>query len=131
MDRKRILFIVGIILIIILGIIAINISKNKKTEEKDNLNENLLKDTTVENLTITNQTVNAKEGSSNYIAIFTNNSNVNYQINKLYVIFTVDNKEIKALLLYDMTLSPGDSIPVSVTVDEDITKATNVTYRYE
>ena len=131
MDRKRILFIVGIILIIILGIIAINISKNKKTEEKDNLNENLLKDTTVENLTITNQTVNAKEGSSNYIAIVTNNSNVNYQINKLYVIFTVDNKEIKALLLYDMTLSPGDSIPVSVTVDEDITKATNVTYRYE
>ena len=131
MDRKRILFIVGIILIIILGIIAINISKNKKTEEKDNLNENLLKDTTVENLTITNQTVNAKEGSSNYIAFVTNNSNVNYQINKLYVIFTVDNKEIKALLLYDMTLSPGDSIPVSVTVDEDITKATNVTYRYE
>ena len=54
MDKKKLLFIIGIILIVILGIIAINMSKkSKELEVIDELNENILKDTIIDNITKT------------------------------------------------------------------------------
>ncbi len=130
MDKKKILFIIGLVLIVILGIIAINISKkNKEPEPVDTLNEEILKDTTVDGLHITNQAVITRDGISTYTANITNETSETKYIDEFYITFTVDGKEISALAIKDTNITSNQTLPISLMYDEDISKATKVEYK--
>ena len=130
MDKKKILFIIGLVLIVILGIIAINISKkNKEPEPVDTLNENILKDTTVDGLRITNQAVITRDGISTYTANITNETSETKYIDEFYITFTVDGKEISTLAIKDTNITSNQTLPISLMYDEDISKATKVEYK--
>jgi hypothetical protein len=130
MDKKKILFIIGLVLIVILGIIAINISKkNKEPEPVDTLNENILKDTTVDGLHITNQAVITRDGISTYTANITNETSETKYIDEFYITFTVDGKKISALAIKDTNITSNQTLPISLMYDEDISKATKVEYK--
>ena len=132
MDRRKILFLVGIVLIVILGVIAIIIGRNNKTVVTDDkLNDDILKDTMVDNLSITNQSVITRDEVSTYMANFTNTSNTSYQIDNLYIVFTVNGEELKALLMSNINIKENEMIPVSINFDRDISKATKVEYKIE
>ena len=130
MDKKKILFIIGLVLIVILWIIAINISKkNKEPEPVDTLNEEILKDTTVDGLHITNQAVITRDGISTYTANITNETSETKYIDEFYITFTVDGKEISALAIKDTNITSNQTLPISLMYDEDISKATKVEYK--
>ena len=133
MDKKKILFIVGVVLIIILGIIALNISKNKtKTSPAlDNLNENILKDTNYAGLKIADQSVITREGLSTYMANVTNTKDTDNHIDKLYVVFTVNGEVIEVLAIADTTLGANDTIPLTIEFDQDISNTTKVEFKSE
>ena len=131
MDKKKILFIIGIVLIVILGIIAINIGKkssNTEPPKTDNLNESILKDTTVENLSITNQSVVTRDGLSTYMANLENKASETKHIDYLYITFTINNEENNVLALKDTNLEPNGKLPIIINFDADISKASKVTY---
>jgi hypothetical protein len=129
MDKKKIFFIVGIILIVILGIITINISKKStKPEPVDKLNESILKDTTVEGVKIANQSVVTRDGLSTYMANLINDSNETKHLDDFYIIFTLDGEEIRALAVRDIDIAPGKTYPISIVFDRDISKSSKVEY---
>ena len=129
MDKKKIIFIAGIVLIVILGIVAINIAKkNNKNEVIDKLNESILKDTTVEGLKITNQSVITRDGLSTYMANITNETSETKHIDYLYIIFTLNNEEINALALRNVDIGPDSKTPIVINYDRDISKATKINY---
>ena len=107
MDKKKIIVIVSLIAIIAASIITnIYILSN---QEKDNEfkidgitsteNKDILKDTKVGNLDITNITLFNNNGTSVYKAKISNNTNKDININKLYVVFSENEKENKKLAL--------------------------------
>ena len=105
MDKKKILFILGIILIVILGIVAINLGKKtKEPESTDKLNENILKNTTVESLSITDQSVITRDGVSTYMCNITNSGTETKHIDNLFLVFTIDGEEIEALAVKDVDI---------------------------
>lgn len=130
MDKKKILFIVGIVLIVILGIVAIIIGKNNKKVpvEVDNLNDNVLKDTEVAGLKITDQSVITRSGLSTYMANVASVKGSKH-IDKLYIIFTVGNENIEVLAIDDITFEAGDIIPIGIDFDRDISKATKIEFK--
>jgi len=130
MDKKKILFIVGIVLIVILGIVAIIIGKNNKKVpvEVDNLNDNVLKDTEVAGLKITDQSVITRSGLSTYMANVASAKGSKH-IDKLYIIFTVGNENIEVLAIDDITFEAGDIIPIGIDFDRDISKATKIEFK--
>lgn len=130
MDKKKILFIVGIVLIVILGVIAINMSKKRaKPEVIDELNENILKDTIVEGIKITDQSVITENGLSSYTAILTNTLTENKHIGNFYIVFTLNGEEIESLAVTDIDIKANGMLPISLAFDQDISKATKVEYK--
>ena len=130
MDKKKILFLGAIILIVILGIVAINISKKNKTPaEIDELNENILKDVLIEGLSINNQAVITRDEISTYTAIITNTLSETKHISEFIIVFTVDGEEIEATAIKDLDLTPNKEMPISISFENDISKATKVDYK--
>ncbi len=129
MEKKKLLFIIGVALIVILGIIAILLGKDKKPKEKeDNLNSNVLKDTTVEKLKITNQSVITTDGKSVYFASVTNESNEAYHLGKLYILVTLDGEVLKVTAKTNTDFAANETLPLNITFDLDISKATKVEF---
>ena len=134
MDKRKGLFIVGIVLIVILGIIAIIIGKNSKKEptEVDNLNDNILKDTEIANIKIVNQSVVTRNGLSTYLANAKNDKSEKVHVDKVYINFVMDDdKEITVLVIDDVTFDADYVLPISIEFDKDISKAKKVEYRTE
>ncbi len=130
MDKKKLLFIIGIILIVILGIIAINMSKkSKELEVIDELNENILKDTIIDNISITDQSVITRDGLSTFMANVTNKGNDTIHVDNLYIVFTIDGEEIEALVISNSDIDSNQIVPISLVFDRDISKATKVDYK--
>lgn len=130
MDKKKLLFIVGIVLIVILGVIAINMSKKKaKPEVIDELNENILKDTIVEGIKIADQSVITENGLSSYTAILTNTLTENKHIDSFYIVFTLNGEEIESLAVTNVDIKANGILPISLVFDQDISKATKVEYK--
>lgn len=130
MDKKKILFIAGIALIVILGIIAIFIGKKEvKSKEDYNINKNVLKDTTMENFTITDQSVITRDGLSTYMANLTNNTKEKKHIDYLHIVFTIDDETIDVIASKNSDVDPEGKLPIMISFDRDISKATKVTYK--
>ena len=132
MDKKRIVFIIGLILVIALGIIALSISKNKKeTTKDDNPENNVLKNTTIENITITNQSIVTKDGLSTYTANVANNLSSSYHIDKLSIIFTINDEELNISAATNINLEAKESFPLIINFDQDISKLSKIDYKVE
>ena len=139
MDKKKIIVIVSLIAIIAASIITnIYILSN---QEKDNEfkidgitsteNKDILKDTKVGNLDITNITLFNNNGTSVYKAKISNNTNKDININKLYVVFSENEKENKKLALSNGMIKANGEAYINISSPEDLTKSTDIKYVLE
>lgn len=134
MDKKKGLFIIGVAVIIVLGIIALVIGRNNanKPVEVDNLNDNVLKDTEIANIKIVNQSVVTRNGLSTYLANAKNDKSEKVHVDKVYITFVMpDGEELTTLVLDDITLDADYILPISIEFDKDISKATKIEYKTE
>lgn len=125
-------------LIILLSIIAIIfiIKDSKKEPEEfkiDSLDvlddKELLKDTKYDTLDITNQVLSTRNNISTYNAILENNTESDYKIDSLYVVFTTDKEEIESLALSDTLVKANQSVVINISFDKDISKTTKIAFK--
>lgn len=130
MDKKKILFIIGIILIVIMGIVAINIGNKKNINNNiDDLTEKAFDSVTIENLKVTSQSLTINNGICTYMANITNNTKSSRHIDMLFAIFELDGEEINALALSDIDIESGKTIPIKIEFDRDISTASKVSFK--
>lgn len=137
MDKKKILIIV--LCIVILGSIMASINILTKDEPVNNNiegihtieNDNLLKDTKIEKLSIENQSLIGRNNSTMFIAKIINKTDSEYYVDRLYVTFKIDGKLEKILLLEDVTFTKGQEKNINMTIDRDVTSTTEINYVIE
>lgn len=137
MDKKKILIIASIIVIII-SIILIIIIFNKKEEDKFTIdgislpqNKEVLKESSVENLKISDVSLLTREGTSTYKATISNDTEEDIDIKILYVVFYEKNVEYKAIALYDTEIPATKEKYIDITSDKDLTNITKIEYVLE
>ena len=139
MDKKKIILI-GSIIVIISCIVLSILLLTKDKEEPNNegiegintiANKDLLKDVKIERLTIKNQSIIGSEHSSKILATVFNDTNGEVYIDRLYVKFNIEEKMHKILLLEKITLSSKEEKDINMLVDIDLTKATSIEYAIE
>lgn len=139
MKNKKIIIIVCLALVILLAIgVSIYILTNKPEENKFKIdgidvaeNKDILKDTTVENLEITNISLLIRDGISTYSAQINNPTENDIAIDKLYVTFYEDDKENKLLALSNASIKTKGKAYINVTSESDLSKTTKITYSIE
>ena len=134
--KQKIILITSIIVIIACTIISIKIifknNTNSSTNSKYDINNaKILKDTKIDNLSVTNANITINDDVSNYTAIITNESENNYYIKSLYIAYTIDGLEHKLLVLMDTTLSPKEKQKISAAIDTNIKDITKIDYIIE
>ena len=137
MDKKRkILFIIGIALIIVLGIIAIVIGKSNsdniqdfQDESENTPSEDVLKDIKIADVTITNQSIITREGMSTYMANIVNESDDVNHIDELYAVFTLNGESMTTLVINNTSIKADDSLPVSIEFDRNLSEVTKIEYK--
>ena len=138
MKNKK-LMVIGSIFIILLSIIAIIfILTNNEEEEEFKIdgidlveNKEVLKDTTVKELKITDASLYIIEGRTKYSATITNTKDTEINITNLYVTFHVGDIENKILALSDVTLKADEDTIINITSENDYSKITKITYSIE
>ena len=139
MDKKKIIVIISLVVIILASIITnIYILSNKEKEEgfkidgiTETQNKEILKDTKVNNLDITNVSLLNNEGTSIYQAKISNNTNEDITIDKLYIVFIENEKENKLLGLSNSKIKANGSTYINLSSIDDLTKSTNIKYVVE
>lgn len=138
MDKKKILIICLITIIVVSIITNVYILLNRPTENKFQIdgintaeNKDILKDAELEGFKITNASLLTRDGISTYKAQITNNSDETLTISKLYVNFYENDTENKTLGLANVTLKPGNTTYINITSETDLTKTTKITYTIE
>lgn len=138
MDKKKLLTIGSIIVIIvsIIAIIVLVVNKDKEEEftiDGINLptNKEILKESTIDNLKITDISLLTRDGISTYKATVTNESDEDIDINALYVIFYEGDTENKTLALYDTKISSKEEKYINITSELDLTNTTKIEYVLE
>lgn len=139
MKNKKILLIICLVIIVLVLIITnIYIQPNKPKENQFNIegienvkNEEILKDTAIEELAITNISLLTRDGISTYKAIVTNTNTDKVNIDKLYVIFKEESQENKILALSNINLGPNSSTNITITSESDLSKITSIQYVIE
>jgi len=135
--KQNTILVISIIVIIICAIISITTiikSNNNEQPEKndsDAVHKEILKDTTVGNLAITNAKLTVNSEVSNFTAVVTNNTNTDYHIGTLYVTFTNNDNASKIPALQDITLKPGEYEMITLSLDSDVSETTIIDYTLE
>lgn len=137
-NKQKVLLIVSIICIIgvILCVILILNNKNKTEEFKiDGLDivekEDLLKDTNVDTLLVTDQVLYKQEGTYKFSAIVNNKTDSDYYVKNLYVTFTVNNTEKKILVAKDTNIKANDIKTINISFDNVMKDVTKIEYSIE
>lgn len=139
-DNKRIVLIVIAVIAfigaIIFAIMTINKSNKKAEEFKiDGIdiikNKDILKDTKVDTLDITNQVLYNKNDSSSFSAIINNNNDTDYYIKELYVVFNIGEEKKKILVTRDTTIKANDKKVIDISFDSDMLNVTKIDYMIE
>ena len=138
-NLKTIILCVVSVFCIIGAILLIRITfKEKPAEEKYKINgidvtenESILKDKKVSGLDITKQVLYNDNNITKFNGKIENNTNKDYEIKKLFVIFTNDNIKEKVLLMHDRTLKANDTFPINITFDKDMLNTTKIEYVLE
>jgi len=139
MDKKKIILIICLIVIILASIITnIYLLKNNKEDNELKIdgitttqNEEILKDTKVDKLDITNVSLLNKDGTSIYKAKVSNNTNEDIKIEKLYVIFYENKTEKKIIGLINITIKANSNTFINISSPDDLTKSTDIKYVLE
>lgn len=138
MDKKKIL-VIGSILIILVSIgVSIYLIINKDTEPEYTIDgiglpsqKDILKDTKVKNLDITNISIMTRENTSNYTATISNNTDKSIDINQLEIVFYKNNIKYTNIVLYSTTIGAGQEQQINLTTEEDLTNITKIEYVLE
>ena len=137
MKKKKILIIVSTLAIILsLTIITYTLNKNKNEPQfiiegiEIPQNKDILNDTTINNLKISNISLITKNELSTFKASITNIKEENTKINKLYVVFHINNQKHKILALYDTTITKEEKY-INITTETILTNTTKIEYIIE
>ena len=139
MKNQKILIIGSVAVILISIIVIIYMVTNKEEKIPDYLiegikpieNQDILKDTTVDNLKIMNASLLTRDEISTFKAILSNETNEEIKINKLYVIFYNEVESNKNLVLQNAIVAPNDNIYINLTSEIDLSKTTKIEYVLE
>ena len=134
MDKKKLIIIVAIITIIASTITSIYLLTKDKS--KDNTinglstvaNKELLKDKTIEKISIKDQNLISRNNSTTFIAKIINTADTEYYIDKLYVTFENETTLEKILLYQNLTLLSNEEKDVYLLIDKDLSNVTNINY---
>ncbi len=133
-STKQNVIVAGLILVILICVffsIKTIVNSGKKDEKPRNDNavsEEVLKDTKVGNLSITNARLVVQDGVTSFMATATNETESDYHVNVLYVTFTSGNTTRKIPVLSDITIRPNEHTPIALTLDSDISDTTKIDY---
>ena len=139
MDKKKVTLIVSILVIVLSVALSILIMTNKEEEKTSNTIEgitipetkDILKDSTVENLKITNVSLLTREGKSTYKAEVVNETNEDISIDSLYVIFYEGENIKKIPALKYSKVKANDKTYISISLETDMSKTTKIEYIIE
>lgn len=138
-DYKKIILI-SIIVLAISGTITFLVLTFNNNEEKEEFkiegidiasNKDILKDTKVDTLEVTNQVLYNRDNMSNYSAIIKNDNTTDYNIKSLYVVFTVNDETIKMLATEDSTIKANNQKIINISFDKDILSTTKIEFIME
>lgn len=138
-DYKKIILI-SIIVLAISGTITFLVLTFNNNEEKEEFkiegidiasNKDILKDTKVDTLEVTNQVLYNRDNMSNYSAIIKNDNTTDYNIKSLYVVFTVNDEIIKMLATEDSTIKANNQKIINISFDKDILSTTKIEFIME
>ena len=134
-STKQNIILVGLILVIVFCVFfsVKTIIKNTKTDDdksnnSDVIHKEVLNDTKVGNLTITNARLTVTDGVTSFSANVNNETDSDYHFNVLYVTFTNGNVTRKIPVLSDVTIKPNEHEIISLTLDSDISDTTKIDY---
>lgn len=135
MQNKKIIIIVLIVLIIACIITNVYLLNNKPQENEliiDDIypveNQEILKDTTYKELTITNISLLIREGISIYQADIINNTTNKISLDNLYIVFYENENKKKIPALENINLEPNEKTTINITTEADLSKTTNIEY---
>ncbi len=141
--NKKILLIIGIVLLIAVIITVLWLVMNGKDEKdkvakeevtKVNDSANIIKEATYEGLTINNIVVMTKDDNSTFTATVTNNTDEAKEVNDFYIVFKKGDSEVASVYAYiGEKLEPKESKDVTASIGMELTKdvADSVEYRAE
>ena len=136
--KQIILIIVSIIALIGTILFIIMTVKGKKEPEEFKIdgidiikNKEIVKDTKVDSLDITDQILYNKDGISTFNGVINNNTNEDFYVKNLYVVFTTNKEEEKLLILTDTTIKANDIRIIDVSFDKDMLDITKIDYIIE
>lgn len=139
LDKKSIILIAVSLLCIVGAIILTKLTLTPKEDDYkfqiDGVdvteNNDILEDIKVAGLDVTNQILYNKNNVTVYSAIIKNNAEKDYTINKLYVVFTINDKEEKKLIINNSKIKKSGVFPVNIVFDRDVLSTTNIQYVIE
>lgn len=137
MDKKKIMMILSIVVIVVCAGFSVYMLTNKDNDDSDgdkisNIdNKEILKDMKYDDMDIVGQLLDTGDGNSKYLARIVNNSGKDKKIDKLYVVFEFDNEELYVLGLFDTAIANGSDKYVDLTIDRDLSKVKKISYSYD
>lgn len=137
MDKKKIMMILSIVVIVVCAGFSVYMLTNKDNDDSDgdkisNIdNKEILKDMKYDDMDIVGQLLDTGDGNSKYLARIVNNSGNDKKIDKLYVVFEFDNEELYVLGLFDTAIANGSDKYVDLTIDRDLSKVKKISYSYD
>lgn len=137
MDKKKIMMILSIVVIVVCAGFSVYMLTNKDNDDSDgdkisNIdNKEILKDMKYDDMNIVGQLLDTGNGNSKYLARIVNNSGNDKKIDKLYVVFEFDNEELYVLGLFDTVIANGSDKYVDLTIDRDLSKVKKISYSYD
>ena len=137
MDKKKIMMILSIVVIVVCAGFSVYMLTNKDNDDSDgdkisNIdNKEILKDIKYDDMDIVGQLLDTGDGNSKYLARIVNNSGNDKKIDKLYVVFVFDNEKLYVLGLFDTVIANGSDKYVDLTIDRDLSKVKKISYSYD
>lgn len=137
--KKKKLLIIGSIIAIVLSIalviyIALKPKENNEFKiEGTSLptNKEILADTTIGDLKITNVSIITRENVSSFYAKVSNETERNILVNKLYVVFYEGDLETKTLVLYNTHIYADKETTINITSEKNLNNVTKIDYILE
>lgn len=137
MDKKKIMMILSIVVIVVCIGFSVYMLTNKDNDDSDgdkisNIdNKEILKDMKYDDMDIVGQLLDTGDGNSKYLARIVNNSGNDKKMDKLYVVFEFDNEKLYVLGLFDTVIANGSDKYVDLTIDRDLSKVKKISYSYD
>lgn len=130
--KKKILITIGILILLVIVIFISTGKKDKKTSvNRLNNNPNVIKDQTIENLSITNVAITIdKNNVSTFTADVTNTANYANTIETINIILKDKTNTVLATLTgFIGNINKGEISKISVSTDIDLSKASSIEYK--